>query len=270
MMIHQLRPSALFILYSFCVSCQTVVTTEVSKEISIDTVEVVTPIISTLVSPEIEKYMLEHPDDSEKSKTKGTVSSGSLENGKLVPFSGSNFTYFDEESYLAGRAFTHHKVKKTLLNAYTKMESLAPNRHFYLMEMSNQEGGKLFPHRTHQNGMSVDFMMPKLKNNEPYYGLDSLGKEHYMLSFTDKGQYSEDSTVIIDFDLMALHILQINEAAKKEGLTINKVIVKIEYKEHLFATPNGKKLKSSGIYIVKGLTPIINYLHDDHYHIDFE
>jgi len=263
-------PLLLFFPFFICYSCQDVDTKTTNEEVSEDTVLKVEPIKKTVVSPEIEKYMSEYPDGNEKSKTKGKVSSGSLENGKLVPFKGTNFTYFDEESYLAGRAFTSHKVKNTLLNAYKKMEDLAPNRHFYLMEMSNQKGGKLFPHRTHQNGLSVDFMMPKLKNKEPYYGLDSLGKEHYMLSFTDKGEYSEDTTVIIDFDLMALHILQINEAAKKEGLKINKVIVKIEYKEHLFATPNGKKLKSSGIYIVKGLTPIINYLHDDHYHIDFE
>jgi penicillin-insensitive murein endopeptidase len=150
------------------------------------------------------------------------------------------------------------------------METLMPNRRFYLMELSNEKGGKIYPHRTHQNGLSVDFMMPMLKNNQPYYGLDTLGKNHYLLSFNENGKYSEDNEVKVDFDLIALHILELNKEAQKNGLKISKVIIKIEYKDDLFKTLNGKKLNTSGIYFVKGLTPLINHLHDDHYHIDFE
>ena len=53
-------------------------------------------------------------------------------------------------------------------------------------------------------------------------------------------------------------------------MKIKKVIIKIELKDELFSTPNGKKLKAKGIYVVKALTPLINGLHDDHFHIDFE
>jgi len=53
-------------------------------------------------------------------------------------------------------------------------------------------------------------------------------------------------------------------------MKIAKVIIKIEYKDELFATEYGQKLKKSGIYIVKGLTKLINALHDEHYHIDFK
>ena len=219
---------------------------------------------------ECEQYYNNWEDNSTESKSNGTVSNGSLANGKLMPYNGENFTYFDDESYLAGRAFTSQEVKETILMSYQSMQLLSPKRHFYLMELSNEKGGKIYPHRTHQNGLSVDFMMPMLKEGEPYYGLDTLGKSHYLLSFNEKGEYSQDLEIKVDFDLIALHILELNRAAKLQGLKISKVIIKIEYKDELFATSNGKLLQKSNIYIVKGLTPLINHLHDDHYHIDFE
>jgi penicillin-insensitive murein endopeptidase len=209
-------------------------------------------------------------DNNENSIAKGKVSDGSLINGKLMPFEGPNFTYFDEDSYLGSRAFTSKAVKETILESYASMQKLVPVRHFYLMELSNEKGGKIYPHRTHQNGLSVDFMMPMLKNKKPYTALDTLGKNHYLLSFNEKGEYSQDKNVKVDFNLIALHILELNKIAKTYGLKISKVIIKIEYKDELFKTPNGKRLKESDIYIVKGLTPLINHLHDDHYHIDFE
>jgi penicillin-insensitive murein endopeptidase len=219
---------------------------------------------------ECEQHYDNWEDNLLKSKVSGSVSDGSLTNGKMMPYHGNNFTYFDNESYLANRAFTSQEVKTSILESYKTLEKLAPGRQFYLMELSNEKGGKIYPHRTHQNGLSVDFMMPMLKNNQAYYGLDTLGKNHYLLSFNENGEYSEDKEVKVDFDLIALHILQLNKAAKEQGLKISKVIIKIEYKDDLFNTPNGKKLKASGVYIVKGLTPLINHLHDDHYHIDFE
>ena len=51
---------------------------------------------------------------------------------------------------------------------------------------------------------------------------------------------------------------------------IQKVIIKVELKDELFEGEYGKKLKESGIYIVKSLSPTINALHDDHYHVDFK
>jgi len=150
------------------------------------------------------------------------------------------------------------------------MESIAQHRHFFLMELSNKEGGKIFPHRTHQNGLSVDFMMPMLKNDVPYIGLDTLGADHYWLSFNDQGEYSEDKTIVVDFELIAEHILQLEKNARINGLKISKVIIKVEYKDELFAGKAGQKLKNSGIYVVQNLSKLINDIHDDHYHIDFK
>jgi penicillin-insensitive murein DD-endopeptidase len=218
----------------------------------------------------VEKYYKENQGNDLPSKSLGTVSKGTLENGKLIPFKGENFRYFDTLSYISGRAFLNENVKQTVLETYKDLERQLPERRFFVMESSNKNGGELFPHRSHQNGLSIDFMMPLIKGNKEYYGLDTIGKDHYWLEFDNNGKYSKDKSVSIDFDLVARHILLLDKYARDHKLKIAKVIIKTELKGKLFATSNGQKLKGSGIYIVNSLTPLINSLHDDHYHIDFE
>lgn len=217
----------------------------------------------------VEAYYAAHKGDEQPSKSLGTVSNGSLENGKLLPFSGDNFQYFDTTSYLGGRAFLNDKVRNTVRGAYEALAGQLPGRQFCYMECANEKGGKIFPHRTHQNGLSVDFMMPLIQEGAPYYELDQTGKTHYLLDFDNEGKYTENPAVSVDFDLVARHILLLESEARKQKLKITKVIIKTELKDELYASPNGKKLKSSGIYVVRNLTPLINSLHDDHYHIDF-
>lgn len=221
-------------------------------------------------SLEIMEFFTNHHTPKEASESIGTVAEGKLKHGKLIPFYGENYTYFDKDSYLASRAFTHEKIYSIILDSYADLLETHPNRKFFLMELSRKEGGEIFPHRTHQNGLSVDFMMPKLKNGLPCYTLDSLGKSHYLLEFNDQGEYVEDTSIKIDFDLVAEHILALNKNANKLGYKIQKVIIKVSLKDELFKTSHGQKLKNSSIYIVKSLTPLINNLHDDHYHIDFQ
>lgn len=217
----------------------------------------------------VETYYTLHVNDSTASDSKGSVSHGTLENGSLLPFSGKNYRYFDIASYLGGRAFANCKLISTLENTYSALDKLHPGRQFVLMECSNEHGGKMHPHRTHQNGLSTDFMIPLMKNKQPYYGLDSLGATHYLLDFDDAGNYTKDSTIKIDFELLAQFILTLEEQAKRSGLKINKIILKLELKDELFASTTGKQLSKSGIYFARNLDPLINSLHDDHFHVDF-
>lgn len=218
----------------------------------------------------VENYYEHNKGDSSKSESLGTVSKGSLKNGKLLPFEGENFHYFDTVSYLAGRAFLNDQLLASVLEYYSELAYTYPNRHFCIMECSNKHGGEIAPHRTHQNGLSIDFMIPLAKQNQPYYALDSLGKNHYLLNFNNSGQYDKDTSVSIDFDLVAAQILTLDKVARLHGLKISKVIIKTEFKDELFATENGNRLKNSNIYLVQSLTPLINSLHDDHFHVDFE
>ena len=218
----------------------------------------------------IVKFYQENKGDSLPSISSGLVSKGKLEHGKLFPFKGNNYQYFDKASYLASRAFVNSRVLKTTLATYAVLETMLPDRIFGLMECSHPNGGELVPHRTHQNGLSIDFMSPLQKDGKPYHGLDDMGAFHYFMDFTDDGVYDKDSTVSIDFETIVIHILELQKQAKKYGLRIKKVLLKTQLRDELYATTSGEKLRESDIYVVKALTPLINKLHDDHYHIDFE
>jgi len=217
----------------------------------------------------VKDYYDSNKGNEQASKSIGTVSKGTLENGKLMPFEGKNFQYFDTLSYLDGRAFTHGNVKKTMIDTYQELAKEYQDRLFFVMECSHKHGGQLFPHRTHQNGLSVDFMMPLVKDGKDYYELDTIGQQHYWLEFDNEGKYSKDTSIAIDFNLVARHILLLDKRARNHELKITKVIINTDLKDELFATTYGQQLKNSGIYIVKNLSPLINKLHDDHYHIDF-
>lgn len=204
------------------------------------------------------------------SESQGKVSNGKLINGVPFPFSGDNFTYFDTVSYLRKRAFVNSKVREIVLNVYADLFTTQPSIKFGLMECSNEHGGEIWPHRTHQNGLSIDFMSPLKSNGIQSLKYNTLGPNHYFMQFDSQGRYAEDSTHSIDFELIAQHILALNAEATKKGMRIAKVIFKLDLLDELFASPSGKELKNSGIYFARHLDPLINALHDDHYHIDFE
>jgi penicillin-insensitive murein endopeptidase len=218
----------------------------------------------------IQKFYETHKGNEKSSVSQGTVSDGALLHGKLMPYFGKNYRYFDTLSYFKERGYVNDRVKSAIISTYKTLEQIAPGRMFCVMECSNKNGGKIPPHRTHQNGLSVDFMVPLMKNKLPYYGLDSLGKEHYWLDFDSAGRYSADTSIKVDFDMVALHLLLLEKSARKNGLRISKVIIKTEFLDELYASSNGRLLKKSGIYTTKALSPLINSLHDDHYHVDFE
>lgn len=226
--------------------------------------------ISTVVdsTDAIRDFMNAHPIPA-KSQSLGTPGNGSLKNGALVPFEGKNYKYFSEQSYLMGRGFLNLEIREVLLNALNDLETTCPDRMFYIMETSLEDGGKMEPHRTHRNGTSIDFMVPKIKDGKPNYRLDTTGITHYTLSFNDDGTLFTDTSIVIDFQTLGEVILAMEESARNEGWKISKVIFKKELKDELYATEAGKTIKSKGIYITKNLSHIINVLHDDHIHVDF-
>ncbi len=218
----------------------------------------------------VDSLMKLYSGTSAKSQSLGTVSNGSLKNGALFPFSGPNFRYFDTSSYLAKRAFLNASILKTVLECYKSLETTLNGRIFGVMECSHEHGGKLTPHRTHQNGLSIDFMTPLLFNGQTNHDLDTLGPAHYLMQFNDRGYYTEDPRYRIDFETMAQHIYTLHLIAKANGHPIEKVIWKLELQDELLATKYGKLLMQENVYFTKHLTSLINNLHDDHYHIDFQ
>jgi penicillin-insensitive murein DD-endopeptidase len=220
------------------------------------------------IKSDIEIYREKYPKPTH-SISKGSVGKGSLDSACLLPYEGGNYKYFSKRSYIYGRAFVNLKVEEILTASFDTLASLCPKRTFYIMEGSNEHGGKIDPHRTHQNGTSIDLMIPLKKQGEIYTKLDTIDVDHYLLKFNTDGQWLEDLSVEIDFETLALEILTIQQQAKLKGCSIQKVILNTNLQDELFETSYGQKLRESGIYFTKNLDKIINDLHDDHIHIDF-
>lgn len=219
---------------------------------------------------ETEKIYDSNSDSLKNSISKGVPGNGSLVNGKTFPYTGNNFHYFSKESYVKERAFLNHRVKALVLESYQDLQEQSPEQKFGIMECSKKNGGKISGHRTHQNGLSIDFMSQKNRNNQSYYGLDHIGAKHYLLAFNNQGELISDTSVKIDFEMMGQHILALHKKAKKHHLKVKKVILKKELKDDLYKNSSGTEIKKKEIYITMNLPSKINEAHDDHYHIDFE
>lgn len=201
-------------------------------------------------------------DNDQASRSSGTVSNGQLENAKRVPFRGDNFTTYAFWGYLTGRTFAHDKVKATILDAYDICIETCPETTFALGEIGFCNGGRFIPHITHQNGLSVDFMTPMLKDGKPYHSHHLLNIWGYGWEFDKKGH---KDNVQIDYETSAKHIYALKQAAKKHGLRIKKVIFDPVLRPYLLKTEYGKKIKN-----LPYTRNRVIIRHDDHYHIDFE
>lgn len=200
----------------------------------------------------------------------GSPKEGSLEQAWRLPRKGINFTYVSRFSYyLFCNSYTHSKVYKTVLDTYDKLYQLHPERRYVLMECSNKKGGKMRFHRTHQNGLSIDFMSPLLKNGKPKY-YKGLGMGRYLINFDKLGRKKSNRNVHIDFETLAEHLYYLEKTARNNGLRIKKVIFKLELKDQLLATKHGKELQKLNIYFAQKLPKVVDMMHDDHYHVDFE
>jgi len=208
--------------------------------------------------------------NSGESVSIGEYNNGSIQNSYLLPRKGTNYKCYSFLSYyILGREYIHSKAYYCIIDTYKELENIYPNHEFIYMESGRKKGGRLYPHRTHQKGLSIDFFVPLIQNSKPTY-FNGFGIFRYLLNFDENGISKCNSKITIDFDVMAQHILLLEKNAKKNGLHIKKVIFNIDLKDNLFETKHGKLLKKSEIYFAQNLTPLLNKLHDDHYHIDFE
>lgn len=205
------------------------------------------------------------------STSSGTPGKGSLHNAYQVNYKTNNAKYFSPMSYyLFGNGYVHSRLYNTLIQSYKECEKTCPNVDFRLMECSDKRGGVLMLHRTHNNGLSVDFMVPKIKNGKQSKFYDRLGLWHYLLQFDSSGRLKLNKKVKIDFETIGRHIIALDNAAHKNGLKVSKVILMIDLKDDFYKTQSGKEIKRRGIYFARKLSPAVDMMHDDHYHVDFK
>jgi penicillin-insensitive murein endopeptidase len=90
----------------------------------------------------------------------GTTAKGKLEHGCRLSYHGENFTAYSLLGWRLGRTYVHCKVAEVVLAAYEELSREYPAKVFVYGETGWASGGRFKPHKTHQNGLSVDFMVP--------------------------------------------------------------------------------------------------------------
>lgn len=200
-----------------------------------------------------------------KSVCYGTTSNGWLKNGVQLPASGANFEGYSTLARLAGRTYVHSTVRDIIVDAYKILETEQPKKVFKYAETGWKKGGKFKPHKTHRNGLSVDFMVPVLneKNKSVHLPTNIFNKLGYNLKFDSKGRLGK---LRIDYEATAAHIVALHQAAKKRGVGLWRVIFDPKLQPFLFKTKYGNYLKAN-IRFSKRRSWV---RHDEHYHIDFQ
>lgn len=90
----------------------------------------------------------------------GSVAKGRIEGAVKLPASGANFAAYSTLGAAAGRTYVHTAVRDVVVAAYAALEQSAPRKVFVYGETGWAAGGRIRPHRTHENGLSVDFFVP--------------------------------------------------------------------------------------------------------------
>ncbi len=208
--------------------------------------------------------LISTPSRAIESTCFGTLSNGRLENGVKLPLNGPNFSSYSPLASTLGRTYVHSKVLEVVVAAYTALEQSAPGKVFVYGETGWASGGRIRPHRQHQNGLSVDFFVPVRDRTGRSVPLPTSAANRfgYDIEFDKSGRF-EDYT--IDFESLAEHLYRLQVAAKARGVGIALVILDPPYLPKLFATPRGSFL-ARNVKFLKGAAWV---RHDEHYHVNF-
>jgi len=194
----------------------------------------------------------------------GTPSNGRLENGKRLPTAGPNFRAYSRLAVLLGRACVHGTVRAAVLDAYAQLAAQQPQLRFVYGETGWPSGGRFRPHRTHRNGLSVDFMVPVRRRDGRVAELPTSPwlEFGYAIQFDSLGHYRD---LTIDFDALAEHLRVLDVAASRHGLAIERVILAPEFHRRLANTAEGRTLLGRLPFVQREVW----VRHDEHYHVDF-
>ncbi len=201
---------------------------------------------------------------AEESICFGTTSNGRLEKGVQLPSEGKNYISYSSLARFAGRTYVHSSVRSIIVNAYKTLEKEQSDKVYKYAETGTKNGGQFKPHKTHQNGLSVDFMTPvtNMKGKSVHLPTNPLNKLGYNIEFDSKGQYKK---LLIDYDALAAHLVALHKEATSQGYDIWRVIFDPKLQQYLFKTIYADYLKKNISFSKKRSW----VRHDEHYHVDF-
>lgn len=193
----------------------------------------------------------------------GTTACGKLTGGVALPCSGENFEAYHWLGCALGRNYLHPVVRDTVLDAYALLAEKYPTLTWQYGETGNEDGGRFRPHRTHQNGTSVDFFFPVVDTNgkpalSPTGMFDKFG---YDVDFSSEGRLGD---LRIHWEAITDHLIALNVAGKKKGVSMARIILAPALQKQLVEhDPRAKQ------FVDLANKKPAWVLHDEHYHIDF-
>lgn len=207
--------------------------------------------------------LLAQPGQAE-SRSHGTPASGSLEGGVSLPASGEGFVTYSRLGNWTGRQYVHSRVLDALLATFSALHAAGRGRIFVVGETGWKSGGSFRPHRTHQNGLSVDIFMPVVDGTGRSVPMPTppWRKFGYGLEFDAAGQ---GDGLAIDFASLARLISELGRQGRRRGLEIERIIVAPEYVDRVLAAGRGELAPLSGRFQRRPAW----VRHDEHVHLDF-
>jgi penicillin-insensitive murein DD-endopeptidase len=209
-------------------------------------------------------YVLSTSVEAAQSVCHGTPAHGRIEHAVPLPENAGNFRAYSRAGVALGRTYTHTRVVDAITDAYAALARSAPDKIFVYGETGFEKGGPFKPHRTHQNGLSVDFMVPVVDakgRSVPLPGR-AANRYGYDIEFDANARYRD---LRIDFEAMGEHLYALDRAGRRSGAPIDRVIFEPAFLPKLFATRRGPFLRDR-IAFVRGK---VWWRHDEHYHVDF-
>jgi penicillin-insensitive murein endopeptidase len=183
-----------------------------------------------------------------------------------LPYSGKNFQAYSWFWHAVGRCYLKDTLGAAVLDAYKEMEIAIPDRRFIYGEIGWKNGGNFWPHRTHRQGLSVDFMTPVLRHKaEGTYVPDTLSCMPWNLwGYGTRLEAAKNGDPEIDAEACIAHLVALNKAVATYGLSIKLVIFDPPLLKILRASPNFRKIAGLPFMEKAAWFP-----HDGHYHVDF-
>jgi len=193
----------------------------------------------------------------------GSTSNGRLEEACKLPLSGANYSSYSTVLWVAGRTYVHCKVRDVLVNSYKALRHTSSGYVFVYGETGKKNGGVFKPHKTHQNGLSVDLMIPVKNADGESVKLPThiLNKYGYDIDFTLDGIYKN---LVIDYEAFAAQLAAIKTEAKSQGIGIWRVLFDPKMQHNLRLTSHWQQISDIPMSTKRSWVR-----HDDHFHIDF-
>ncbi len=204
------------------------------------------------------------PLSAKESTCFGTTKKGRVEDAVKLPDSGPNFMSYGNVPELVGRTYVHSKVRDVIVSAYKMLETEQAGKVFKYAESGSSQGGEFWPHKTHQNGLSVDLMVPVLneKGVSVHLPTNPLNQYGYGIEFDEYGRYEGYS---IDYEALGALIVALHKSALSHGIELWRVLFFPALQPYLYETSYGDYIRSNiTIPAKRSWRP-----HDEHIHVDF-